>query len=140
MSAVIILTYFLILFSVLTKLFCIPYISYKFHSLGISDFCRVFGSIELLAIAAFIYPRTIGIGLMMLCSYLGGAIATDIHSPDYLYQTIVMLTCILITALIRRPSLFHDSHLHSLVTSLGFLKQGVQIYLWTPCHLLLIAA
>jgi hypothetical protein len=107
-SAVIIVTYFLLLFSVLTKLFCIPYISHKFNTLRISDYCRVFGSIELLAIVAFIYPRTIGIGLMMLCSYFGGAIASDIHSPDYLYQPIVVLTFTLITALIRRPSLFHD--------------------------------
>jgi hypothetical protein len=106
---VFILTYSLLLFSVLTKLFCIPYISEKFHTLGISEYCRIFGSIELLAIIAFIYPRTIGIGLMMLCIYFGGAIATDIHSPSYLYQPLVVLAFIFATAIIRKPSLFHEN-------------------------------
>jgi hypothetical protein len=104
-----ILTYSLLLFSVVTKLFCIPYISEKFHALGISGYCRVFGVVELLAVCAFIYPRTIGIGLMMLCSYFGGAIATDIHSPHYLYQPIVVLLFVLTTALLKKPSLFHES-------------------------------
>jgi hypothetical protein len=34
-----ILTYSLLLISVLTKLFCVPYISEKFHPLGISEYC-----------------------------------------------------------------------------------------------------
>jgi hypothetical protein len=104
-----ILTYSLLLFSVATKLFCIPYISEKFHILGISAYCRVFGAIELVAVVAFMYKRTIGIGLMMLCSYFGGAIATDIQSPNYLYQPIVILTLVFIAAALRKPSLFYDS-------------------------------
>ena len=104
-----ILTYSLLLFSVATKLFCIPYISQKFHILGISEYCRIFGSIELLAVITFMYPRTIGIGLMMLCSYFGGAIATDIHSPAYLYQPLIVLTFVFATALLKKPSLFADN-------------------------------
>jgi hypothetical protein len=105
---VFILTYSLLLVSVLTKLLCIPYISEKFHTLGISEYCTIFGSIELLAIIAFVYPRTIGIGLMMLCSYFGGAIATDIHSPEYLYQPLVLLAFVIATAVIRKPTLFYE--------------------------------
>lgn len=105
----IILTYSLLFFSVVTKLFCIPYISEKFHILGISEYCRIFGAIELAAVIAFIHPRTIGIGLMMLCSYFGGAIATDIQSPNYLYQPLMVLVFVIATAILRKPSLFHDS-------------------------------
>ena len=103
-----ILTYSLLLLSVVTKLFCIPYISEKFHILGISEYCRIFGMIELIAVIAFIYPRTIGIGLMMLCSYFGGAIATDIQSPNYLYQPLIVLSFVFATAILRKPSLFHE--------------------------------
>jgi hypothetical protein len=104
-----ILTYSLLLLSVATKLFCIPYISDKFHVLGISEYCHVFGTIELVAVVAFIYPRTIGIGLMMLCSYFGGAIATDMQAQNYLYQPIVVLVFVFVTAVFRKPSLFNDN-------------------------------
>lgn len=104
-----ILTYSLLIFSVITKLFCIPYISDKFHILGISAYCRVFGSIELLATAAFIYRKTIGVGLMMLCCYFGGAIATDIQSPNYLYQPLIVLAFVIATAILRKPSLFYEN-------------------------------
>ncbi len=103
-----ILTYSVLLFSVATKLFCIPYISEKFHILGISEYCRVLGIVELIAISIFIYRRTIGFGLMLLCGYFGGAIAMDIQSPNYLYQPLVVMTFVLITAAIRKPSLFHE--------------------------------
>jgi len=103
-----ILTYSLLLLSVVTKLFCIPCISEKFQILGISEYCRIFGMVELIAVIAFIYPRTIGIGLMMLRSYFGGAIATDIHTPNYLYQPLVVLGLVFATAILRKPSLFHE--------------------------------
>jgi len=97
--AIFVLTYFVLFFSVITKLLCIPYISTKFHSLGIGEYCQIFGLIELVGIAAFMYQRTIGIGLILLCSYFGGAIATDIHSIYYLYQPVIVLSLVLLTAL-----------------------------------------
>jgi len=104
-----ILTYFLLLFSVMTKLFCIPYISHKFGILGIAEFCQLFGLIELTAICFFVYDKTLGFGLVLLCSYFGGAIATDLHSPEYLYQPLVVITFVLITSFIRNPAIFHHS-------------------------------
>jgi hypothetical protein len=46
---------------------------------------------------------------MMLCVYFGGAIATDIHSPKYLYQPLVVLSLVLMTALFKKPKIFHES-------------------------------
>lgn len=104
-----ILTYFLLLFSVVTKLFCIPYISHKFGILGIANLCELFGLIELIAICFFLYDKTLGFGLVLLCSYFGGAIATDLHSPEYLYQPMVIITLVIITSFIRNPAIFHHS-------------------------------
>jgi hypothetical protein len=102
------LTYTLLFFSVITKLFCIPYISEKFHILGIADYCQLFGVIELISIVLFAYARTMGIGIIMLCSYFGGAIATDVQSPNYLYQPFVVLGLVLISTFLKKPSFFHD--------------------------------
>jgi hypothetical protein len=102
------LTYFVLIFSVIIKLLCVPYISAKFQTLGIAEYFHVFGLIELLGIVVFINQRTIGIGLILLCSYFGGAIATDIHFINYLYQPVIVLALVLITALIRKPSIFFD--------------------------------
>lgn len=105
-GAVKVLTYFLLLFSVVTKLFCIPYISHKFASLGIAAFCHVFGVIELVAICFFFYEKTMGLGLMLLCCYFGGAIATDIHAPQYLYQPVTVVVFVVLTAFVRKPAIF----------------------------------
>ncbi|PRY14898.1 hypothetical protein CLV24_103135 [Pontibacter ummariensis] len=101
-------TYFLLAFSSLTKIFFIPYIAAKFEVLGIAEFGRLFGYMELIAFMLYIYPRTMGFGFVLLCSYLGGAIATDIHAPEYLYQPIVVLTFVFLTTYLRNPALFSD--------------------------------
>lgn len=103
-----VLTYFLLFFSICTKLFCIPYISTKFHSLGIAEYCRLFGIIEMIAVTAFLFCKTIGLGLVMLSAYFGGAIATDLHSPEYLYQPVIVFSLVIATSVIRKPSLLSD--------------------------------
>lgn len=126
MRVIKILTYLLLLLSVITKLFCVPYISHKFHLLGISDFCHLFALIELIGVAFFLYEKTIGLGLVFLCSYFGGAIATDIHSPEYLYQPLVVLSFVFISAFVRRPGIFHELlTLHDATdSSIIFFKAG----------------
>jgi hypothetical protein len=101
-------TYFLLIFSVVTKLLCVPYIHQKFEILKIVEYCQVFGSIEFFAICFFLYSKTMGFGLALLCSYFGGAIAIDFRSPEYLYQPIVLIILIFITALFRKPSIFYE--------------------------------
>lgn len=101
-------TFILLVGSVATKLFCIPYISNKFHALGISEFCYLLGSTELISIAFFYYEKTIGLGVVLLACYLGGAIATDIHSTQYLYQPVVVLSFVILTAILKKPEIFHS--------------------------------
>ena len=106
--AILIVTYSLLAFSTLSKLFLIPYIAVKFEVLGIAPYGRLFGLVELVAFLLFLHPRTIGLGFVLLCSYFGGAIATDLHSPEYLYQPIVVLMFVFLTTYLRRPSIFSD--------------------------------
>lgn len=107
-KAIVAITYFLLAFSTLTKLLYIPYIAAKFEILGIQEYGRLFGVVELVAFGLYLHPRTIGLGFVLLCSYFGGAIATDLHAPQYLYQPVVVLTLVFITTYLRRPSLYSD--------------------------------
>ena len=107
-TAVTAVTYFLLAFSSLTKILFIPYIATKFEVLGIAEFGRLFGCLELVAFILYLHPRTMGLGFVLLCSYLGGAIATDIHAPQYLYQPMVVLTFVFAATYLRNPALFSD--------------------------------
>ena len=101
-------TYFLLAFSTLTKILFIPYIAVKFEVLGIADYGRLFGLVELVAFLLYLHPRTLGLGFVLLCSYFGGAIATDLHAPEYLYQPVVVLALLFLTTYLRRPAIFSD--------------------------------
>ncbi|WP_242928801.1 hypothetical protein [Pontibacter vulgaris] len=62
-------------FSTLTKPLFILHIAHKFEMLGIGEFGRLFGAIELPNLVLYLYPKIIGLGFVLLCSYFGGAIA-----------------------------------------------------------------
>lgn len=51
---------------------------------------RVLGLIELASVILFVIPRTAVLGLLLLASYLGGAIATHLlHGQDILFPAIL---------------------------------------------------
>ncbi len=104
--AVTVLTYTLLLLSVMTKLLCIGYISDKFQTLGIHHLCRLLGTLELIAVILFYFNKTFNIGLILLVAYFGGAIATDLQAPQYLYQPAVLLGLVIFTGLFHRPIIF----------------------------------
>lgn len=107
-TAIVAVTYFLLAFSSLTKILFVPYIAEKFELLGIAAYGRFFGVVELVAFLLYLHPRTIGLGFVLLCAYLGGAIATDLHAPQYLYQPLVVLSLVFVTTYLRRPDIFAD--------------------------------
>lgn len=45
---------------------------------GFGPYITVFGVIEVISLFLFFYPKTNKIGFYLLCSYLGGAFATDL--------------------------------------------------------------
>ncbi|MBC5991995.1 hypothetical protein [Pontibacter cellulosilyticus] len=107
-TATMAVTYFLLAFSVVTKLLFVPYIAVKFEVLGIAAYGRLFGLVALVAFLLYLHPRTIGLGFVLLCSYFGGAIATDMHTPQYLYQPVIVLTLVFLTTYLRKPFIFSD--------------------------------
>jgi len=65
----------------------------------------ILGIIELIAALLFLLPRTGILGLLLLSSYLGGAIATHLqHGQDILFPAAIE-TIVWITAVIRFPEL-----------------------------------
>jgi hypothetical protein len=47
---------------------------------GLGPYIKFLGTIELLSLALFIYPKTYKIGFLLLCSYLGGAMSIELAS------------------------------------------------------------
>ncbi len=65
----------------------------------------ILGIIEAVSVVLFLFPRTGILGLLLLSSYLGGAIATHLqHGQDILFPAIFEAT-VWIAAVIRFPEL-----------------------------------
>lgn len=65
----------------------------------------ILGIIEVISVILFLYPRTAILGLLLLSSYLGGAIATHLqHGQDILFPA-AFEAIIWIAAVIRFPEL-----------------------------------
>jgi sorbitol-specific phosphotransferase system component IIC len=47
---------------------------------GFGPYIKLIGIVELLSVVLFIYPKTYKLGFLLLCSYLGGAIAIELAS------------------------------------------------------------
>ena len=45
---------------------------------GFGPYIKIFGITELICLLLFFYPKTSKIGFYLLCSYLGGAMATEV--------------------------------------------------------------
>jgi len=49
---------------------------------GLGSYITLFGIIELLSVALFIYPKTYKIGFLLICCYLGGALSIELASAQ----------------------------------------------------------
>jgi len=66
---------------------------------------RLLGIIELSSVILFAIPRTGILGLLLLSSYLGGAIATHLQHGQSIWFPVAIATLVWITAVIRFPEL-----------------------------------
>jgi hypothetical protein len=69
---------------------------------------RVLGIVELTSAILFMIPRTGVLGLLLLSSYLGGAIATHLQHGQSVIFPAAIEALIWITALIRYPQLWRQ--------------------------------
>ncbi|MEZ2446169.1 DoxX family protein [Chitinophaga sp. RCC_12] len=65
----------------------------------------VLGIIEILSVVLFLFPRTGILGMLLLSSYLGGAIATHLQHQQNIIFPMAIEALVWITAVIRFPEL-----------------------------------
>lgn len=72
---------------------------------GLGSYITLFGIIELAAVVLFLIPKTMKIGFLLLCCYLGGALSIELASGQPPVAA-VLLTVLWIAAFLRRRELF----------------------------------
>src|ERR1700756_5737510 len=68
----------LILMSAVMKLTGAEQVVQGLTKAGLGSYIKLFGVIELLSLALFLFPKTYKIGFLLLCSYLGGAMSIEL--------------------------------------------------------------
>lgn len=68
----------MLIMSAIMKLSHAPAIVEGFSKSALINYITLLGVIELLSVGLFLYPKTSKIGFLLLCSYLGGAIAIEL--------------------------------------------------------------
>ncbi|MGZ4036005.1 MAG: DoxX family protein [Bacteroidia bacterium] len=75
---------------------------------GFGNYIKIFGIIELVSVAMLWFPKTYRIGFLLLCSYLGGAMAVEIASGQA-PMAAIFLTLLWIAVFLRNRLMFLNS-------------------------------
>ncbi|MGP8215448.1 MAG: DoxX family protein [Bacteroidia bacterium] len=79
-----------------------------FATYGLGAYVKIFGAIEIISLILFFYPKTSKIGFLLLCSYLGGAFATELaHSQ--MPMSAMLLILFWVSVFIKDKSTFLPS-------------------------------
>lgn len=73
---------------------------------GIADQVTLLGILELLIVVLFVYPATRNIGFFLICSYLGGAIATHATHNEPIMSPVILLSLVWVAMVYQKPYLF----------------------------------
>jgi len=96
----------LVAFTIFGKLARSPQVVEQMGHLGLEEELYLLAAIEIVALALYIFPKTINIGFFLLTAYYGGAIAVNLNDPVNTVPAIVFLTLIWMATFIRKPELF----------------------------------
>jgi hypothetical protein len=80
----------------------------NFVKWGLGSHIKLIGAMELILGVIFLIPRTFSIGVLLLASYFGGAIATHIEhgeAQNLMVPTIILLL-IWVVSYLRNPDMF----------------------------------
>jgi len=77
-----------------------------FSKFGLADWRIIIGIGELVSAVLFLVPRTAVLGTLLLSSYLGGAIVTNMQHNESWIAPAVILVVVWIAAGLRIPELF----------------------------------
>ena len=74
--------------------------------IGLSDSYTLLGALELLIVVLFVYPATRNIGFFLVCSYLGGAMATHATHGESALPPAILLGLAWVAMVYQKPWLF----------------------------------
>ncbi len=77
--------------------------------MGVGDYLTLLGIMHIVFAILFIYPKTSRLGFLLLCCYLGGAIATELSHGQKL-EAIFPLILVWIAAFLRDRHIFLPTH------------------------------
>ena len=75
---------------------------------GLGDYVILIGTGELLSALLFLIPRTTSAGLLLLSSYMGGAIVTHMQHGEAFVAQSVMLVLIWVAGYLRYPEVLQS--------------------------------
>ena len=78
----------------------------KMSAYGLADWSYVIGAGEIISVLLFLFPKTNKFGLLLLSSYMGGAIMLHMTHGEPIILPTAFLILIWITGFIRNPRLF----------------------------------
>lgn len=90
------------------KIIAMPQLVEIYSRIGILEYMKIPGAIELLFITIFLIRRTMKVGFLLLTAYYGGAMAVELSHGNIFIFPAVILTTIWIAAFLRDPSIFNS--------------------------------
>jgi len=74
--------------------------------LGVGDYVKSLGLMEILFVALFLHSTTSKVGFIFLCCYFGGAMATHLSHGESMLQPAILLSLVWVAAFVRDKSIF----------------------------------
>jgi hypothetical protein len=97
----------MLLFSAIAKIFLFDPTKVDLPLPGMAELMMPLGALELVCTLLFVYPRSMKLGFLLICCFLGGAIAVNLvvqlHSP---LMPGFILALFWVGVYLKRPELF----------------------------------
>jgi len=88
------------------KIIKVRKIQVDFTRLGVAQYTQILGIFELICLGLLLYRKTMKVGFLLLCGYLGGAMATHLSHNDMFLQPAFLLACICLSVFLRDKTVF----------------------------------
>ena len=88
------------------KILKVPAIQNDFKRLGVGQYTQLLGFCEIIFLVLLLYPKTMKWGFLLLCSYLGGAMATHLSHGEGFLQPVIPLLFIYVNVYLRDKTIF----------------------------------
>ena len=96
------------------KVLKVPVIQNDFERLGVGSYTQLLGFCEIIFLVLLLYSKTMKWGFLLLCSYLGGAMATHLSHGEGFLQPSIPLLFIYANVYLRDKTIFMKTQRESL--------------------------